>query len=73
MTELLPKLGAGLAQAVLAGIALWASGKVGWGPAMAGLSVAQAALARAMGSTNGEAIALGVPGAGAGAGAFVMG
>lgn len=73
MIELLPKLGAGLAQAVLAGIALWAAGKVGFGPALAGLSVAQAALARATGAKTGEAIAVGIPGAGAGTAAFFVG
>lgn len=73
MKDFLPKLGAGVAQATLAALALWAAGKVGFGPALAGLSVAQAALARAMGSTNGEAIAVGVPGAAAGGGAFFMG
>lgn len=74
LKTLLPKLGTGVAQTVLAGVALWAMGKVGYGPALAGWSVAQAALARATGAaTTGEAIATGVPGAGAGAAGFFMG
>lgn len=74
MQELLPKLGAGVAQTVLAGVALWAAGKVGFGPALAGWSVAQAALARAMGAaTLGEAAATAAPGAAAGGGVYFLG
>lgn len=74
MKELLPKLGTGVAQTVLAGLALWAAGKVGFGPALAGWSVAQAALARALGSaTTTEAVATGAPGVATGGGMFFIG
>lgn len=74
MKDLLPKLGTGVAQTVLAGLALWAAGKVGFGPALAGWTVAHAALARAIGAAStGEAVATGVPGAAAGAGTFFIG
>lgn len=74
MKDLLPKLGAGVAQTVLAGLALWAAGKVGFGPALAGWSIGSALLARAIGAAStGEAVATGVPGAATGAGAFFLG
>lgn len=73
MKDFLPKLGSGVAQATLAAVALWAAGKVGFGPALAGFSVAQAALARAMGSTTGDAVVSGAPGAVAGGGVYFMG
>lgn len=71
---IVPKIGAGVAQALLTAIALWAAPKVGFGAALGGLTAAQAALARAIGSaTTGEAIAVGAPGAVAGGGLFFMG
>lgn len=74
MNNLLPKLGTGVAQTVLAGLALWSAGKVGIGPALAGWSFAQAALAKAMGTaTVGEAVAVGAPGTAAGAGMYFVG
>lgn len=73
MKDFFPKLGAGVAQATLGALALWAAGKVGFGPALAGLSVAQALMARAMGSTNGDAVVAGAPGAVAGGGVYFMG
>lgn len=74
MKDLLPKLGRGVAQTVLAGLAIWAAGKVGFGPALAGWSVAQAALAKALDETTvGGAVALGAPGAAAGGGMFFVG
>lgn len=74
MKALLPKLGTGVAQTVLAGLALWAAGKVGFGPALAGWTLAQSALARALGSaTTGEAVATGVPGVATGGGMFFVG
>lgn len=74
MKDFLPKLGNGVAQTVLAGIALWAMGKIGFGPALAGWSVAQAALARAVGSASTtDAVVSAAPGAAAGGGVFFMG
>lgn len=74
MKDFLPKLGNGVAQTVLAGLALWAMGKVGFGPALAGWSFAQAALARAVGdATTGDAVISAAPGAAVGGGAFFMG
>ena len=68
------QLGAGVAQTVLAGLALWAAGKIGFGPALAGWSVASALLTKAIGTaTVAEAVTTGAPGAAVGAGAFFLG
>lgn len=72
--DILPKLGNGVAQTVLAGLALWSAPKVGFGPALAGWSIASALLSKAIGqATVAEAAAVAAPGTATGAGAFFLG